>query len=150
MPRNRLPIEVDRRVREAGRNRCGYCLSPQNLVMARLEIEHILPRAKGGTDEESNLWLSCPLCNRYKADRTVARDPETGEVTALFNPRLQVWSEHFRWSADGLRIIGQTPVGRATVLPRQVSSACCCILTRRASEGSASEPALARRKICEI
>jgi len=115
MPRNRLPIEVDRRVREAGRNRCGYCLSPQNLVMARLEIEHILPRAKGGTDAESNLWLSCPLCNRYKADRTLARDPETGEVTALFNPRLQVWSEHFRWSADGLRIIGQTPVGRATV-----------------------------------
>src|SRR5271166_3676734 len=36
------------------------------------------------------------------------------------------------------------------VLPRQVSSGCCCILTRRASEGSASEPALARRKICEI
>ena len=36
------------------------------------------------------------------------------------------------------------------ILPRQVSSACCCILTRRASEGSASEPALARRKICEI
>jgi len=115
MPRNRLPIEVDRRVRVAGRNRCGYCLSPQNLVMARLEIEHIVPRAKGGTDEESNLWLSCPLCNRYKADRTVARDPQTGEVTALFNPRLQLWSEHFRWSADGLRIIGQTPVGRATV-----------------------------------
>jgi len=83
--------------------------------MARLEIEHILPRAKGGTDEESNLWLSSPLCNRYKADWTVARDPETGEVTALFNPRLQLWSEHFRWSADGLRIIGQTPVGRATV-----------------------------------
>ena len=42
MPRNRLPIEVDRRVREAGRNRCGYCLSPQYLVMARLEIEHII------------------------------------------------------------------------------------------------------------
>ena len=36
------------------------------------------------------------------------------------------------------------------LLPRQVSSACCCILTRRASEGSASEPALARRKLCEI
>ena len=36
------------------------------------------------------------------------------------------------------------------LLPRQVSSACCCILTRRASEGSASEPALARWKIGEI
>ena len=41
--------------------------------------------------------------------------------------------------------------GRSVLLlPRQVSSACCCILTRRASEGSASEPALARRKIGEI
>jgi hypothetical protein len=115
MPRNRLPVEVDRRVREAARNRCGYCLSPQRLVMARLEIEHIIPRAKGGTDEESNLWLSCPLCNRHKADRIVARDPETGEEIGLFDPRRHVWSEHFRWSADGLRIIGQTPVGRATV-----------------------------------
>ena len=38
----------------------------------------------------------------------------------------------------------------AEILARQGSSACCCILTRRASEGSASEPALARRKICEI
>lgn len=25
------------------------------------------------------------------------------------------WSEHFRWSDDGLRIIGLTPIGRATV-----------------------------------
>ena len=39
---------------------------------------------------------------------------------------------------------------RSGLLPRQGSSACCCILTRRASEGSASEPALARGKICEI
>src|SRR5208337_1101363 len=35
---------------------------------------------------------------------------------------------------------------RKELLPRQGSSACCCILTRRASEGSASEPALARRR----
>ena len=35
-------------------------------------------------------------------------------------------------------------------ITRQGSFACCCILTQRASEGSASEPALARRKTCEI
>jgi hypothetical protein len=29
--------------------------------MARLEIEHIIPVAKGGTRSEANLWLSCPL-----------------------------------------------------------------------------------------
>ena len=31
------------------------------------------------------------------------------------------------------------------LLPRQESSACCCILTRRASEGNAPDPSLARR-----
>jgi hypothetical protein len=83
--------------------------------LARLEIEHIVPRARGGKSDESNLWLSCPLCNRHKADRTSAADPESGNEAALFNPRCQRWSEHFCWSPDGLRIVGLTPTGRATV-----------------------------------
>jgi hypothetical protein len=83
--------------------------------MARLEIEHIIPKGKGGVSTESNLWLSCPLCNRYKSDRTSARDPESGIETAIFNPRTQRWSEHFCWSADGIRVVGLTPTGRATV-----------------------------------
>jgi hypothetical protein len=83
--------------------------------MARLEIEHIIPRARGGSDEELNLWLSCPLCNRHKADRTEGRDPLTGANVPLFNPRTQVWSEHFSWSHDGTRIVGKTETGRATV-----------------------------------
>ena len=103
------------RVRAAARNRCGYCQSPQHLVMARLEVEHIIPLAKGGSDDESNLWLACPICNRHKSDKIVALDPVTGETWPLFNPRTQVWSEHFCWSEDGLRIVGLTPIGRATV-----------------------------------
>jgi 5-methylcytosine-specific restriction endonuclease McrA len=63
MPRDYLPVDLVRRVRAAARHRCGYCLSPQRLVMARLEVEHVIPLARGGTDEESNLWLSCPLWN---------------------------------------------------------------------------------------
>ncbi len=54
-PRRAIPAEIDHLVREAAGNRCGYCLRPQHLVMARLEIEHIIPLAKGGTDYESNL-----------------------------------------------------------------------------------------------
>jgi hypothetical protein len=121
MARIRIPTYVESRVRAAARNRCGYCLSPQRLVMARLEIEHIVPLSQGGSDAESNLWLACPLCNRYKGDKTTAIDPETGEVVPLFNPRAQVWSEHFRWSEDGLRIIGLTPIGRATVATLHLS-----------------------------
>ena len=116
MPREHIPADVQRRVREAARHRCGYCLSPQRLVMARLEIEHTIPLGKGGTNDEANLWLSCPLCNGHKADRTQATDPITNTVVPLFHPRTQAWSEHFQWSEDGLRILGLTPIGRATVV----------------------------------
>jgi hypothetical protein len=130
MPRKNIPADVERRVREAARNRCGYCLSPQRLVMARLEIEHITPRSKGGTDDELNLWLSCPLCNRYKSDRTVARDPQTAEEVSLFDPRRQRWMDHFLWSSDGLRIIGVTPTGRATVAALRLSDDPDALLVR--------------------
>jgi hypothetical protein len=121
MVRRVIPVDVERRVREAARQRRGYCLSPQHLVMARLEIEHTIPLAKGGTDDEANLWLACPICNGHKSDKTEAIDPETGAVVPLFNPRTQRWSDHFAWSDDGLQIVGQTPVGRATVVALHLS-----------------------------
>ena len=40
-------------------------------------------------------------------------DDETGQIAPLFNPRAQAWDDHFRF--EGMRIIGMTPVGRATV-----------------------------------
>lgn len=115
MPRPYISAEVDRRVRDVARQRCGYCLSPQHLVMARLEIEHIVPLARDGNNTEANLWLACPICNRYKGDKVMARDPLTGASVSLFNPREQVWTEHFRWIDNGLRIEGLTPTGRAIV-----------------------------------
>jgi hypothetical protein len=121
MARPYIPIEVERRVGVTARNRCGYCLSPQHLVMARLEIEHIIPLAKKGSNNESNLWLACPLCNRYKSDKTTGIDPETGATVPLFNPYTQIWSEHFRWAEDGIVIVGLTPIGRATVTTLHLS-----------------------------
>jgi HNH endonuclease len=122
MARASISARVERRVRAAAQNRCGYCLSPQHLVMARLEIEHIIPLAKGGSNAETNLWLACPIYNRFKGDRTTAVDPETGATAPLFNPRHQKWSDHFGWSDDGLRIIGYTAIGRATVAALHLSA----------------------------
>lgn len=96
-------------------NRCGYCLSPQHLVLAKLEIEHIIPKSKGGSDSEENLWLACPLCNRYKADKIEAIDVVTQSLVPLFNPRFQFWYKHFEWLRGGIYIGGLTAVGRATV-----------------------------------
>ena len=121
MTRPYLPEEVEARVRATAQHRCGYCLSPQHLVMARLEIEHLIPLAQNGSNDESNLWLACPLCNRYKGDKISAIDPATGQVIPFFNPRTQLWSEHFQWSPDGLQIMGRTAVGRATVAALHLS-----------------------------
>jgi hypothetical protein len=89
--------------------------------MARLEIEHITPLAKGGSDNEENLWLACPICNGHKSDKTQGLDPATNAIFPLFNPRRQYWFDHFRWSEDGLRIIGLTSIGRATVIALHLS-----------------------------
>lgn len=110
------------RVRRTADNRCGYCLSSQRYVMAKLEVEHIIPRALGGSDEEENLWLSCSLCNRYKGIQLEAIDLQTNKVVRLFNPRRQVWNEHFTWSSDGVRIIGLTETGRVSVDALQLNN----------------------------
>jgi hypothetical protein len=68
----------------------------------------------GGADVPENLALACHRCNSRRYNFTTGIDPVTQAAVALFNPRQQVWSEHFCWSVDGLEIIGITLIGRAT------------------------------------
>jgi len=111
-----IPKPLRERVAVQARHRCGYCLTSEAIVGIPMEIDHIVPRSLGGLTEEDNLWLACSLCNEHKGIRTVALDPLTGEMVPLFNPRRQVWQEHFAWTAEGDRIIGLTAIGRATVV----------------------------------
>lgn len=108
--------ELKARIRRQARNRCGYCLTPQEIVSIPLEIEHLQPVADGGTDAEENLWLACRNCNGFKHAKTHATDPQTNERVVLFNPRTQDWNEHFEFSDNKILIIGKTPCGRATVI----------------------------------
>ncbi|MFK0733147.1 MAG: HNH endonuclease [Gloeotrichia echinulata GP01] len=110
-----LSETIRQRVRERAENRCEYCLSNQDYIMGRLQIDHIQPLAKGGDDTEDNLCLACELCNQYKWTQTEGLDPQAGEIVSLFNPRQQTWQEHFTWSTEGTKIIGLTACGRATV-----------------------------------
>jgi hypothetical protein len=96
-------------------------LVSQDLIPIRLTIEHIIPRSAGGSSEEDNLWLSCSTCNHYKGSQTKAVDPQSGRWISLFHPRRQRWSRYFRWSQDGMRIIGKTATGRATVEALQLN-----------------------------
>jgi 5-methylcytosine-specific restriction endonuclease McrA len=79
------------RIRKQAGDRCGYCRSLQKYVWGTLEIEHIIPRRKGGNSEEENLWLACRPCNSYKSDQTHSVDPISSSRVPLFNPRKQKW-----------------------------------------------------------
>ncbi len=103
-------------------HRCGYCLTQEVVSGVPLTLEHIIPKALGGSDTEENLWLSCRMCNEAKGIQTEAIDPETQTVVPLFNPRIDSWREHFDWSEDGTRALGQTPTGRATVAALTLNS----------------------------
>ncbi len=122
MSSSQISEEVRARVRIQAKNQCGYCRSLQKYVLGVLEIEHIIPKALGGTDDEENLWLSCRLCNSFKGVQTHGRDPVTNRKVKLFNPRQQKWSRHFAWTNNGTHIMGLTACGRATVLALQLNN----------------------------
>lgn len=133
----RIPTTVRDRVRAQARDRCGYCLSTQRLVLGPLEIEHMIPTARGGTDDEENLWLACRLCDGFKGVQTHGVDPLTGRRMKLFTPPPTTLDEalpmdcrrdrhrgsHSVWACDGIsapieqlaRTIGSKRLGRGWV-----------------------------------
>ena len=117
-----ISVELRRQLRRDAGSRCGYCRSAEELTGAPLTIEHIVPIVSGGPTLRENLWLACHRCNEFKSDRTAAIDPETQQLTALYNPRTQVWQDHFSWSLDGSLVVPLTAAGRATVSALQLNN----------------------------
>ena len=100
-------------VRRRAQNRCEYCLLPQAYSELTHHIEHIVAKQHGGGDDIDNLALACHRCNLRKGPNLTGVDPLTGELVHLFHPRRDRWTEHF--SLQDVRIVGITPIGRATV-----------------------------------
>ena len=115
MSRAYVSAELRRQIRADAAARCGYCHSPEAFIGMPLDIEHLVPEALGGPTTRENLWLACTRCNDFKGDRVEALDPISGQVVSLFNPRMQMWRNHFVWTMDGTSIAGRTAIGRATV-----------------------------------
>src|SRR3989304_4087779 len=99
MSSKRPSPRLSRLVADRAQWQCEYCRSPAAFSTQPFEVDHIIPYSKGGSTTPENLALSYG-CNSYKGNRTHARDPQTGRIVPIFNPRRQRWSRHFVWSED--------------------------------------------------
>jgi 5-methylcytosine-specific restriction endonuclease McrA len=101
-------------VHERAQAACEYCLTPELISFAVHRIDHIIAEKHSGKTEPDNLALACVLCNKYKGSDIASLDPETGKITTLYNPRQDVWHEHFLLRDNGTIIEPLTAIGRAT------------------------------------
>ncbi len=115
-----IPEALRRAVIKRARGRCEYCGKPQVSFFPH-EVDHVIAQKHRGQTALDNLALACFECSRYKGSDIASFDPETGQLTALFNPCTQQWSAHFRYDA-GL-IVPLTPEARVTVLLLRLNDA---------------------------
>src|SRR5689334_13404348 len=85
-------------VRQRAADRCEYCHLPQGATpFIAFHIEHVI--AKQHLDDENDdpagLAYACDRCNAFKGPNLTSIDPATGDKVDLFDPRADVWSDHF-------------------------------------------------------
>lgn len=69
LSRQRMQTIRKRLMRES-RN-CFYC--HDEVTRKTATVDHLIPVAKGGTNDDDNLVLACTYCNCAKADMTLAQ-----------------------------------------------------------------------------
>ena len=110
-------------VAERARHRCEYCHAPEAIFNVPFEVEHILPLAKSGLDDESNWALACRSCNLNKSDRVDGIDPVTQQRIRFFNPRQDNWPDHFSIEpSHPFNLQGRTAIARATIEQLRMNS----------------------------
>jgi 5-methylcytosine-specific restriction endonuclease McrA len=109
--------DIDAALREFVRLRaaglCEYCRISERFTLAEHEIDHVIAVKHGGRTSAENLALCCTVCNRFKGSDIASLDPETGQLTPLFHPRIDRWDDHYR--VRNGEILALTAAGRATV-----------------------------------
>ncbi|MBI1880064.1 MAG: HNH endonuclease [Chloroflexi bacterium] len=100
-------------VAERANYRCEYCLVHTDDVLLSHQADHIIAEQHGGATSAENLAFACVHCNRQKGPNIASIDPISSGLTPLFNPRTQIWDEHFSLEQASIQPI--TSVGRVTV-----------------------------------
>ena len=73
---------------------CEYCLIHEDDTFFGCHVDHIISEKHGGLTTADNLALACSVCNLRKGS-DIASLTNTGILTRLYNPRTDIWSQHF-------------------------------------------------------
>ena len=85
----RISPALRRAVRERAKGYCEYCLLSESQAYFTHESDHIIATKHGGPSSIDNLALACFDCNRFKGSDIASIDPNTHELTQIFDPRTQ-------------------------------------------------------------
>jgi 5-methylcytosine-specific restriction endonuclease McrA len=67
-------------------NTCQYC--GRRLPRTELNLDHVIPRSRGGTSTWENVVCSCHSCNRRKGGKT----PEEAHMVLISRPKRPQWT----------------------------------------------------------
>jgi hypothetical protein len=102
-------------VAQRANHRREYCLAPEVLFNLPFEVDHIQPTSEAGTDDPSNLVLSCRSCNLFKSATRAAWAEIDQREYDLFDLRRDRWKDHFSVDLERGEILALTGIGRVTI-----------------------------------
>ena len=112
---SKIALKLRSKIIKRAKGFCEYCKANSNFSESPFEAEHINPISKRGKTTLANLAFACRGCNLFKSDKVENYDVVSNKIVRLFNPRKDIWSEHFTWAKDFTLMAGLTPIGRVTV-----------------------------------
>lgn len=82
---------------------CYYCL--QSLKGKRINVEHVIPRSRGGDNNPKNLVLACATCNKDKGSTLYSGTKRRRIRAKFYNERRAIRKAYFaaeEWTNEQL------------------------------------------------
>lgn len=101
---------------------CEYCLMPDSQAYSfyKHQVDHIISLKHRGGNSIDNLAYACFTCNVNKGPDVGSIHDETGTFVGFYNPRTDIWAEHFRLHL--FRIDPLTDIGWVTAITLQFNT----------------------------
>lgn len=111
-----VPTELRRLVIARSDRLCEYCLIHEDDTFLGCQVEHIISEKHNGPTDAQNLAYACTFCNRYKGSDIGSIVWSTQQFCRFFNPRTDIWYEHFRLEEDFIQPLTHIGEVTATIL----------------------------------